>query len=59
MDQAIRFPWNRLPAVFIHGPESFVKTHHAYAAAKAGDTWAAMELVADAVSLRVLEQLWK
>ena len=59
MEQATRFPWSHFPAVFIHAPESFVKTHHAYAAAKAGDSFAAMELVSDAVSVKTLEQLWK
>ncbi|MQA20709.1 hypothetical protein GEV01_14400 [Rugamonas sp. FT103W] len=59
MDQAIRFPWNHFPPVYIHASENFVKMHHAYPAATAGDTWAAMELVADAISFPVLEQLWK
>ena len=59
MQQATRFPWSHFPAVFIHAPESFVKTHHAYAAAKSGDIFAAMELVGDAVSIKTLEQLWK
>lgn len=59
MEQATRFPWSYLPAVFIHAGESFVKTHHAYAAAKSGDSLAAMELVSDAVSIKTLEQLWK
>ena len=59
MEQATRFPWNHFPAVFIHAPESFVKTHHAYTAAKARDSLAAMELVGDAVSIKTLEQLWK
>ena len=59
MDQATRFPWNHFPPVFIHGPERFVKTHHAYTAAKAGDALAAMELVADLLSPQTLEKLWK
>ncbi|RFP10696.1 MULTISPECIES: hypothetical protein [unclassified Duganella] len=59
MRQATRFPWNHFPPVYIHASENFVKTHHAYPAATAGDTWAAMELVADAISFQVLEQLWK
>ncbi|MES2162137.1 MAG: phosphoribosyltransferase [Pseudomonadota bacterium] len=59
MDQAPRFPWNHFPAVFIHASESFVKTHPAYSAAKAGDGLAAMELASAAISPRILEQLWK
>jgi adenine/guanine phosphoribosyltransferase-like PRPP-binding protein len=59
MEQATRFPWNHFPAVYIHASEHFVKTHHAYAAANAGDVWAATELVADAITPRMLEQLWK
>lgn len=59
MDQAPRFPWNHFPPVYIHASDSFVRRHHAYPAALAGDTWAAMELVADAISSHVLEQLWK
>ncbi|MCU6501039.1 hypothetical protein LPN04_24855 [Rugamonas sp. A1-17] len=59
MDQPTRFPWNHFPGVYIHAPESFVTTHHAYSAAKAGDIWAAVELVTDTISLKVLDQLWK
>jgi adenine/guanine phosphoribosyltransferase-like PRPP-binding protein len=59
MDQAKRFPWNHFPGVFIHASERFLKTHHAYNAAKAGNNVAAMELAADAISIKVLDQLWK
>lgn len=59
MELATRFPWNHFPGVFIHASESFVKTHPAYSAAKAGNGFAAMELVADAISLKMLEQIWK
>lgn len=59
MDHAVRFPWHHFPGVFIHASESFVKKHHAYSAAKAGDAFAAMELVSDAISPMVLERLWK
>ena len=58
MDQATRFPWNHFPGLFIHASERFLKTHHAYHAAKAGDL-AAMELAADAISIKVLDKLWK
>jgi len=59
MDQPTRFPWNHFPPIYIHASESFVQTHHAYVAAKAGDGLAAMELVADAMSPYMLEQLWR
>lgn len=59
MDQAIRFPWNHFPGVFIHSPESFVKTHHAYAAGKSGDSLAAMALAVEAISNKTLDQLWR
>lgn len=59
MDQAIRYPWNDFPSVLIHASESFVKQHHAYVAAKSGDTGAATELVLDALSADVLDRLWE
>jgi hypothetical protein len=59
MSQARRFPWGRFPAVYIHAPEQVIRAHHAYAAASAGDVWAAMELEADAVSPYMLERLWR
>jgi len=59
MDQPTRFPWNHFPPVYIHASESFVRTHHAYIAAKAGDGLAAMELVADTMSPYILERLWR
>lgn len=58
MDQPVRFPWDDFPDVLIHAPELFVKRHRVYAAAKGGDAAAATELVVDATSPDVLEQLW-
>lgn len=43
-----RRPWGDFPDVLIHAAESAVKQHPAYAAAKSGDTGAALELVRDA-----------
>lgn len=57
MSQATRFPWNHFPAVYIHASISVAKAHPAYAAAKAGDSLAAMKLVADVMSPQVLLQL--
>jgi hypothetical protein len=59
MDHATRFPWHNFPPIVIHESENSLKAHHSYAAAKAGDAWAAMELVADLISPQRLEQLWK
>lgn len=59
MEQPIRFPWDHFPDVLIHATESFVKNHHAYSAAKAGNGSAAAELVSDAISVQILEQLWR
>ncbi|WP_229260526.1 hypothetical protein [Duganella alba] len=59
MPQATRYPWDHFPPVYIHASESAVQTHHAYAAAKAGESLAAMKLVADAMSPQIVERLWR
>ena len=59
MDHPPRFPWNLFPPVYIHALESVVKTHPAYAAAKAGDNFAAMKLIADVMSPQIVKQLWQ
>ena len=59
MAQPTRYPWDYFPDVLIHAPEIFVKKHRAYTAAKAGETAAAVELVLEALSLQVLEQMWR
>lgn len=45
-----RTPWGNFPDVLIHSPESAVKQHPAYKAAKAGDGQAALVLVNDTMS---------
>lgn len=57
MNLSPRFPWNHFPPAYIHAPISVVKSHPAYAAAKAGDNLAAMKLVADVMSPQVLIRL--
>src|SRR5471032_4468 len=57
MDQPTRFPWGDFPDVLIHASESLVKNHHAYPAAKAGGTLAAVELIAGLMSASVLSDL--
>ena len=57
MDQPTRFPWGDFPDVLIHASESLVKNHHAYPAAKAGGTLAAVELIAGIMSASVLSDL--
>jgi hypothetical protein len=57
MNHPPRFPWNHFPPVYIHAPISVVKSHPAYAAAKAGDNLAAMKLVADVMSPQILIRL--
>lgn len=42
-----RAAWDDFAEVLIHAPESTVKQHPAYRAAKSGDDLAARELVAD------------
>lgn len=59
MNHPPRFPWTHFPPVYIHAPESVIKTHPAYAAAKAGDSLAAMKLVAEVMSPEVVKQLWR
>ena len=59
MNHPPRFPWNHFPPVYIHAPESVVKMHPAYAAAKAGDSLAAFKLVADVMSPQILWPLWR
>jgi hypothetical protein len=54
MDHPPRFPWNHFPPVYIHAPTGVVTSHPAYVAAKAGDSLAAMKLVADLMSPQVL-----
>jgi hypothetical protein len=47
MPKPARTPWNDFPDAALHAPESAVKHHPDYAAAKAGDVSAAVRLVAD------------
>jgi hypothetical protein len=53
-----RTPWHDFPDVFIHAPESAVKQHRAYAAAKAGDADAAAALVAANFNPVASQALW-
>lgn len=46
-----RTHWGMFPDVLIHAPESEVKQHPSYAAAKAGDANAAVELIEDTLNL--------
>jgi len=55
--QPLRTPWNGFPDVIIHATESAVKQHHAYAAAKSGDSDAAFALVLDTVSPVAIQSL--
>lgn len=59
MDKPRRYPWDGFPDVLIHAPELFVKKHRAYDAAQTGELTAAVELVLEALSLQVVEQLWR
>lgn len=52
-----RTPWNDFPAALIHAPESVVKQHPDYAAAKAGDVAAAVRLVADTLDESAVARL--
>jgi len=45
-----RTPWDNFPDVLIHAPESAVKQHWAYKAAKSGDGASAIALVNDTMS---------
>lgn len=55
--QAPRVPWRLFPDVIIHAPETAVKKHNAYAAAKTGDDEAAHALVVDTLSADAVRQL--
>ena len=59
MDHPPRFPWNHFPPVYIHASERFVRGHPAFADARNADMFAAVELVTDAISPRLLAQLWQ
>lgn len=52
-----RFPWGNFPSVFLHAAESLVKKHPRYAAAKSGDSIAALDLILDTISLEQVERL--
>lgn len=55
---ALRAPWvSAFPDVDIHAPESIVKKHPRYKAAKGGDTAAAVDLVLDTMSETAIERL--
>ncbi len=56
--RAARFAWpNDFPNVIIHSAESTVKQHAAYAAAKAGDVMAALDLVLETLSDDAIAEL--
>lgn len=58
MNQVLRAAWPpEFPDVVIHSPESVVKKHLAYDAAKAGDVEAAIELINDTISDDAIESL--
>ncbi|MEN9865315.1 MAG: hypothetical protein RL748_905 [Pseudomonadota bacterium] len=47
-----RFPWcDAMPSVWLHAPESVVKQHFSYAAAKSGDVNAARDLIESVISI--------
>jgi hypothetical protein len=52
-----RIPWNGFPDVVIHAPESAVKQHPDYTAAKAGDAEAARVLVDETVSQEAVARI--
>ncbi len=52
-----RAAWNGFPDVLIHAPESAVKKHPLYQAAKSGDADAAVQLVDDTMSAEQVESL--
>ena len=52
-----RTAWGDLPDVLIHSPESSVKQHADYLAAKSGDAEAAKKLVNDTISNDHVEAL--
>lgn len=49
--QPPRAAWNNFPDVHIHAPETAVKQHPSYAAAKAGDANAAIALIEDTLDI--------
>lgn len=52
-----RSPWDGFPDVLIRAPETQVKQHPRYPAAKSGDADAAMDLVADTLDIEQVEAL--
>lgn len=54
MTSVQRTKWENFPDVVIHAPESLVKKHMAYMAAKAGDADAAFALVQDTISTQAV-----
>lgn len=52
-----RSDWNDFPDVVIHAEESLVKKHPRYAAAKAGDVYAAKDLVLQTISSEALDRI--
>ena len=55
----MRTPWNEFPSVIIHSPESVVKGHPDYKAAKSGDAQAAFRLVKDTMSTAAVNAVGK
>lgn len=53
----LRTPWLDFPDVIIHAPETAVKKHPLYEAAKAGDSDAAFQLVQDTIALAAVQQV--
>jgi hypothetical protein len=56
-EHPMRTIWRDFPDVVIHAPESFVKKHPFYGAAKAGDSVAAYILACDAVSPQTIDKI--
>ena len=52
-----RTEWHGFPDVILHAEESVVKKHPSYAAAKAGDTDAAVELIHATLSLTAINKI--
>lgn len=52
-----RSAWNDFPDVVIHAEESAVKKHPRYAAAKAGDVYAAKDLVLQTISHEAVDRI--
>lgn len=57
MPKPPRAPWGDFPDALIHAPESAVKRHPDYSAAKAGDVAAAVRLVADTLDESAVTRL--